>query len=82
MNPHLWLAFLITATVMAFVPGPAVLYVAGQGVRHGAKKAVAANLGILSGNAVWFAAPAVDVVCAVVGLDGSEPIESTEHGKF
>jgi len=65
MNPHLWLAFLITATVMAFVPGPAVLYVAGQGVRHGAKKAVAANLGILSGNAVWFAASAVGLATLI-----------------
>jgi len=65
MNPHLWLAFLITATAMAFVPGPAVLYVAGQGVRHGAKKAVAANLGILSGNAVWFAASAVGLATLI-----------------
>jgi len=65
MNPHLWLAFLITATVMAFVPGPAVLYVAGQGVRHGAKKAVAANLGILSGNAVWFSASAVGLATLI-----------------
>ena len=65
MNPHLWLAFLITATVMAFVPGPAVLYVAGQGVRHGARKAIAANLGILSGNAVWFAASAVGLATLI-----------------
>jgi threonine/homoserine/homoserine lactone efflux protein len=65
MNPHLWLAFLITATAMAFVPGPAVLYVAGQGVRHGARKAVAANLGILSGNAVWFAASALGLATLI-----------------
>ncbi|MGH8174383.1 MAG: LysE family translocator [Rhodanobacteraceae bacterium] len=65
MNPHLWLAFLITATVMACVPGPAVLYVAGQGMRHGARKAVAANLGILSGNAVWFAASALGLATLI-----------------
>lgn len=65
MNPHLWLAFLITATVMAFVPGPAVLYVAGQGMRHGARKAVAANLGILSGNAVWFTASALGLATLI-----------------
>ena len=65
MNPHLWLAFLITATAMAFVPGPAVLYVAGQGVRHGARKALAANLGILSGNAVWFTASAVGLATLI-----------------
>lgn len=65
MNPHLWLAFLITATAMALVPGPAVLYVAGQGMRHGARKAVAANLGILSGNAVWFTASALGLAALI-----------------
>ena len=65
MNPHLWLAFLITATAMAFVPGPAVLYVAGQGMRHGASKAIAANIGVLSGNAVWFFASAVGLAALI-----------------
>jgi threonine/homoserine/homoserine lactone efflux protein len=65
MNTHLWLAFFITATAAAFVPGPAVLYVVGQAMRHGASKAVAANLGILSGNTVWFAASAVGLATLV-----------------
>lgn len=65
MNTSLWLAFFITATVAALVPGPAVLYVAGQAMRHGAAKAVAANLGILSGNAVWFTASAVGLATLV-----------------
>jgi len=65
MNTHLWLAFLITATVAALVPGPAVLYVVGQGMRHGAMRALAANLGILSGNVVWFAASAVGLAALV-----------------
>jgi len=65
MNPHLWLAFLITATAMAFVPGPAVLYVVGQGMRHGVRHAIAANLGILSGNAVWFTASAVGLATLI-----------------
>jgi threonine/homoserine/homoserine lactone efflux protein len=65
MNPSLWLAFFVTATVAAFVPGPAVLYVAGQGMRHGARKAVAANLGILSGNALWFTASALGLAALV-----------------
>lgn len=65
MNSHLWLAFLITETAMAFVPGPAVLYVVGQGMRHGARKAVAANLGILSGTAVWFAASALGLAALI-----------------
>jgi homoserine/homoserine lactone efflux protein len=65
MNTHLWLAFFITATAAAFVPGPAVLYVVGQAMRHGANKAVAANLGILSGNAIWFTASAVGLATLV-----------------
>ena len=65
MNTHLWLAFFITATAAAFVPGPAVLYVVGQAMRHGANKAVAANLGILSGNAVWFTASAIGLATLV-----------------
>jgi len=65
MNPHLWLAFLITATAMSFVPGPAVLYVVGQGMRHGGQQALAANLGILSGNAVWFTASAVGLATLI-----------------
>jgi threonine/homoserine/homoserine lactone efflux protein len=65
MSTQIWLAFLITATAAALVPGPAVLYVVGQGVRHGAKKAIAANLGILGGNAVWFTASAVGLATLV-----------------
>jgi threonine/homoserine/homoserine lactone efflux protein len=65
MSTQIWLAFLVTATVAAMVPGPAVLYVVGQGVRHGAGRALAANLGILSGNAVWFTASAVGLATLV-----------------
>jgi threonine/homoserine/homoserine lactone efflux protein len=65
MNAHLWLAFFITATAAAFVPGPAVLYVVGQAVRQGANRAVAANLGILSGNALWFTASAIGLATLV-----------------
>jgi homoserine/homoserine lactone efflux protein len=65
MTPQLWLAFLVTATAAAMVPGPAVLYVVGQGMRHGARKALAANVGILSGNALWFAASAAGLAALV-----------------
>lgn len=65
MNFSIWLAFFITATVASLVPGPAVLYVVGQGMRHGARKAIAANLGILSGNAIWFTASAIGLAALV-----------------
>ncbi|HJT98372.1 MAG TPA: LysE family transporter [Rhodanobacteraceae bacterium] len=65
MTFSIWLAFFITAVAAALVPGPAVLYVVGQAMRHGATKALAANLGILSGNAVWFTASAVGLATLV-----------------
>lgn len=65
MNTHLWLAFLITATALSLVPGPAVLYVAGQGMRHGRMPGIAAALGVLSGNAIWFAASAFGLATLV-----------------
>ena len=65
MNLSIWLAFFVTAMVASFVPGPAVLYVVGQGMRHGARKAIAANLGILSGNAIWFTASAIGLAALV-----------------
>ena len=65
MNLSIWLAFLITATAASLVPGPAVLYVVGQGMRHGPRKAIAANLGILSGNAIWFTASAIGLAALV-----------------
>jgi threonine/homoserine/homoserine lactone efflux protein len=42
-----------------------VLYVVGQGMRHGARKAIAANLGILSGNAIWFAASGIGLAALI-----------------
>ena len=54
MITQTWLAFFVTETALSLVPGPAVLYVVGQAMRHGAPRALAANLGILSGNTLYF----------------------------
>jgi homoserine/homoserine lactone efflux protein len=54
MTTQTWLAFFVTETALSLVPGPAVLYVVGQAMRHGAPRALAANLGILSGNTLYF----------------------------
>lgn len=54
MNIETLLLFALATTALCFLPGPAVLYVFSQGVAHGRASSVAANLGIVAGNTVYF----------------------------
>lgn len=55
MNLETWIAFTMLEAMLCLVPGPAVLFVMGQGLVQGPRPAVAAGVGILTANAVYFA---------------------------
>ncbi len=58
--------FILTETLLSLTPGPAVLLVLGLSVRHGFKIGVAASLGIISTNAVYFTLSALGVGALIV----------------
>ena len=55
MTVETWLLFAITETALCFTPGPAVLLVLSHGLTRGMGASIWANLGILAGNACYFA---------------------------
>ncbi len=61
MNPRLWLAYTILTIGLSFSPGPAVLTVVSQAVRHGWRRSGFGALGILSGNGFYFLLSAVGI---------------------
>jgi homoserine/homoserine lactone efflux protein len=55
MTWHGWILFVMVETMLCLAPGPAVLLVLSQGLSFGWRGSIAANLGILAGNAIYFA---------------------------
>jgi threonine/homoserine/homoserine lactone efflux protein len=58
MTPGGILLFAATEFLLSLTPGPAVLLVVSQGMRDGFRTSARAAAGILSGNAIYFAASA------------------------
>jgi homoserine/homoserine lactone efflux protein len=55
MSWNVWTLFAVTETALCLSPGPAVLLVLSQGLARGTAASVWSNLGILAGNALYFA---------------------------
>lgn len=55
MSLKLLLVFAVTEFVLSLTPGPAVLLVISQGMKTGFKSSLRGALGILTGNAIYFA---------------------------
>jgi homoserine/homoserine lactone efflux protein len=66
MSLEAWLAFCITETVLCFTPGPAVLFVVSVAIARDARAGLAASLGILVANALYFALSATGIAALVL----------------
>jgi homoserine/homoserine lactone efflux protein len=65
-----WTLFAVMETTLSLTPGPAVLFVLGQGLRRGGVGSIWANLGVLSGNLIYFVLSATGVGALVARAYG------------
>lgn len=61
-----WLLFVVTETALCISPGPAVLYVSSHGLSGGFRSSVSANLGIVTGNIVYFLMSALGIGAVIL----------------
>lgn len=66
MSLEAWLAFCATETALCFVPGPAVVFVVSVALARGRRAGMAAALGILAGNAFYFAVSATGIAAVIL----------------
>jgi threonine/homoserine/homoserine lactone efflux protein len=61
-----WGLFVVMDLALCLTPGPAVLFVLSQGLRHGGRRSLWANLGILSSNTFYFLLSATGLAAVLV----------------
>jgi homoserine/homoserine lactone efflux protein len=61
VNLKLWFAYTLLTIGLSFSPGPAVLTVVSQAIRHGWRRSCFGALGILSGNGIYFLLSALGI---------------------
>ncbi len=66
MDIHAYFIFLTTTIIVCMSPGPAVITIASQGARHGAKKAIFGVTGVASANVVYFLLSATGIASLLV----------------
>ena len=66
MHWQTWMLFVATEAVLSLTPGPAVLFVLSQALRHGPAKSVWGTSGILAANTVYFALSATSLGAIIV----------------
>jgi threonine/homoserine/homoserine lactone efflux protein len=66
MSLHVWLGFAAFALLVSVVPGPAVIAVVSSALRGGFRASLAANAGVLVGDAVFVAAAALGLGALLV----------------
>ncbi len=54
MSFSLWLKYAILEIVLSLTPGPAVFTVIAQGIKHGGRRSLFGNLGVCTGNGIYF----------------------------
>ena len=66
MSFEAWLAFCVTETLLCLTPGPAVLFVVSVALASGFRPGLAASLGILTANTLYFALSATGIAAVLV----------------
>lgn len=66
MDFQTWLLFLITEFLLVISPGPAVLVVSSQALKYGRKYSSYGSLGIIIGNAMYFALSALGLATLIM----------------
>jgi threonine/homoserine/homoserine lactone efflux protein len=70
MNGHTWLAFAGIAVAVSLLPGPAVFAVVSTALRGGFRASLAANAGVLLGDAAFVSAAALGLGALLVASHG------------